>query len=216
MQMMLNRAFFKKVIIGYLISIGVYSIAYIPVIVFTFIGLSETPYLVETNPRLNEFMQTHGLIIGLLFGYLSTLEIVGPVLGAAHLVYVRPVVFAIHKDMKFARRIVTSFTGLLILFWGWTFFIDAYNDLKILLQSEVWNDAALWTIFLLCLGLFLAGLVLWGAVMMTATYVLRRDDVEGAVDSRDANLVWGDDKARSELSNSNILLDKPDGTGPLV
>ena len=101
--MMLNRAFFKKVIIGYLISIGVYSIAYIPVIVFTFIGLSQTPYLVETNPRLNEFMQTHGLIIGLLFGYLSTLEIVGPVLGAAHLVYVRPVVFAIHKDMKFKQ-----------------------------------------------------------------------------------------------------------------
>src|SRR2546428_14109932 len=74
--------------------------------------------------------------------------------------------------MKFARRIVTSLTGLLILFWGWTFFIDAYNDLQILLKSEVWNDAALWTIFLLCLGLFLAGLVLWGAVMMTATYVL--------------------------------------------
>ena len=69
MQMMLNRAFFKKVIIGYLISIGVYSIAYIPVIVFTFIGLSQRPYLVETNPRLNEFMQTHGLVFGLLFEF---------------------------------------------------------------------------------------------------------------------------------------------------
>src|SRR2546428_10058181 len=215
MQIMLNRAFFKKVIIGYLISIGVYSIAYIPVIVFTFIGLSQTPYLVETNPRLNEFMQTHGLIIGLLFGYLSSLEIVGPVLAAAHLVYVRPVAFAIHKDKKFARRIVTSFTGLLILFWGWTFFIDAYNDLKILLQSEVWNDAALWTIFLLCLGLFLAGLVLWGAVMMTATYVLSRDDVQSRVASS-ADRVLGDGKVRSEQAESNILLDKRAETGPLV
>src|SRR5436309_16143172 len=108
--------------------------------------------------------------------------------------------------MKFARRIVTSFTGLLILFWGWTFFIDAYNDLKILLQSEDWNDSALWSIFLLCLGLFLAGPVLWAAVMMTATYVLRQDDVEGAVDSRDANPVWGDDRARFVLSNVNIRL----------
>src|SRR5438445_11128331 len=216
MQIMLNRPFFKKVIIGYLISIGVYSIAYIPVIVFTFIGLSQTPYLVETNPRLNEFMQTHGLVIGLLFGYLSTLEIVGPVLGAAHLVYVRPVVFAIHKDMKFARRIVTSLIGLLILFWGWTFFIDAYNDLQILLQSEVWIDAALWPIFLLSLGLFLARLVLWGAVLLTATYVLKRADVVGAVASGDADLLWRDVQARSDLSNSNILLDKPDGTGPLV
>src|SRR5437879_9383734 len=78
MQMMLNRPFFKKVIEGYLMSIGVYSIAYIPVIVFTFIGLSQTPYLVETNPTLNAFMQTHGLSVGLLRSEEHTSELQSP------------------------------------------------------------------------------------------------------------------------------------------
>jgi len=215
MQMMLNRPFFKKVIEGYLMSIGVYSIAYIPVVVFTFIGLSQTPYLVETNPTLKAFMQTQGLSVGLLFGYLSSLLIVVPVLGAAHLIYIRPVVFSIHKDLKFARRVVTSLTGLLLLFWGWTFFIDAYNDLQILSEVAAWNEAALWTIFLLCLGLFLAGLVLWGAVLMTATYVLSKDDVQSRVASS-ADRVLGDGKVRSEQAESNILLDKRAETGPLV
>jgi hypothetical protein len=213
--MMLNRPFFKKVMIGYLMSIGIYSIAYIPVIIFTFIGLSQTPYLVETNPTLNAFIQTRGLSVGLLFGYLSSLLIVVPVLGAAHLIYIRPVVFSIHRDLKFARRIVTSLTGLLLLFWGWTFFIDAYNDLQILSEVGVWNEAALWTIFLLCLGLFLAGLVLWGAVLMTATYVRSRDDVKSRVESS-ADRVLGDDKALSEEADSNIPLDKRGETGPLV
>jgi hypothetical protein len=154
---------------------GVYSVAYVPVLVFTFIGLSQTPFLVETNPTLNEFLQTRGLSMGLLFGYLSSMAIVALVLGGAHLVFIRPVVFSIGKDLKFARKIVTLLTGLLLLFWGWTFFIDAYNDLQVLSQAAVWNDEALWTVFLVCLGLFFAGLILWGAVMMTATDTARQD-----------------------------------------
>ena len=216
MQMMLNRPFFKKVMIGYLMSIGVYSVAYVPVVVFTFIGLSQTSYLVETNPTLNQFIQSRGLSIGLLFGYLSSLVIVGPVLGVAHLVYIRPVVFPIHRDLRFARRIVTSLTGLVLLFWGWTFFIDAYNDLQILLQSAIWNETALWTIFLLCLGLFLAGLVLWAAILMTATYVLSKDDIKERVESGNANRALGDDKPRSELAGSSALLDKPGETRPFL
>jgi len=124
-------------------------------------------------------------------------------------------VFSIHKDLKFARRVVTSLTGLLLLFWGWTFFIDAYNDLQILSEVAAWNEAALWTIFLLCLGLFLAGLVLWGAVLMTATYVLSEDDVQSRVASS-ADRVLGDGKVRSEQAEGNILLDKRAETGPLV
>jgi hypothetical protein len=157
---------------------GVYSVAYVPVLIFTFIGLSQTPYLVETNPTLNEFLQTHGLSMGLLFGYLSSMAIVGLVLGGAHLAFIRPVVFSIGKDLKFARKIVTLLTGLLLLFWGWTFFIDAYNDLQVLSQAAVWNDEALWTVFLVCLGLFFAGLILWGAVMLTATDTSRHDGDE--------------------------------------
>src|SRR3989442_14238917 len=119
------------------------------------------------------------------------------------------------RSLKFARRVVTSLTGLLLLFWGWTFFIDAYNDLQILSEVAAWNEAALWTIFLLCLGLFLAGLVLWGAVLMTATYVLSKDDVQSRVASS-ADRGFGDGKVRSEQGESNILLDKRAETGPLV
>ena len=175
MQTTFNRPFLKKLLTGYLTSLGVYSIAYIPVIAFTFIGLSQTPYLVETNPTLNEFLQAHGLTMGLLFGYLSSIGIAGLILGAAHLVYIRPVVFPIHKDLRFARKIVTFLTGLLLLFWGWTFFLDAYNDMQVLSQAAVWNDGALWSVFLLSLGLFFAGLILWGTVMMTATDIAGHD-----------------------------------------
>jgi hypothetical protein len=175
LQTTFNRPFLKKLLTGYLTSLGVYSIAYIPVIAFTFIGLSQTPYLVETNPTLNEFLQAHGLTMGLLFGYLSSIGIAGLILGAAHLVYIRPVVFPIHKDLRFARKIVTFLTGLLLLFWGWTFFLDAYNDMQVLSQAAVWNDGALWSVFLLSLGLFFAGLILWGTVMMTATDTSRHD-----------------------------------------
>src|SRR5438093_7123769 len=113
MQIVLNRPFFKKVIEGYLMSIGVYSIAYIPVIVFTFIGLSQTPYLVETNRTLNAFMQTHVLSVWVLFRYLSSVLIVVPVLGAGHVIYIRPVVFSIYKELELASRVVTALTVLL-------------------------------------------------------------------------------------------------------
>ncbi|HZD12969.1 MAG TPA: hypothetical protein VE177_05565, partial [Candidatus Binatus sp.] len=118
---------------GFLISIGVYSVAYLPVLAFTFIGLSNSPYLVETNPQLQQLLREHGLRYGLLIGFLTGLESSVVLLGLVHLIYIRPVVFSTKRDLSVARKTVVTLTLVLLLVWGWTFFADSYNDLRLLI-----------------------------------------------------------------------------------
>ena len=161
---------------GFLISIGVYSVAYLPVLAFTFIGLSNSPYLVETNPQLQQLLREHGLRYGLLIGFLTGLESSVVLLGLVHLIYIRPVVFSTKRDLSVARKTVVTLTLVLLIVWGWTFFADSYNDLRLLIDSEVWNPGALWVIFISCLLLFLLGLFTWGTVMLTMSGVTSRVD----------------------------------------
>ncbi len=150
---------------AYLISIGVCSLAFVPVMVFTFIGLAGSPNIRETNSLFAALIQAHGLVPGLLLAFLSNIFPTTVILAFVHLLFYRPLAFYDPQHMAFARRLIAAGGALFLLVWGQRFFLDGYNDMKVLVIAQVSSSELLWGVLLLCLSFFTAGLVYWGMTL---------------------------------------------------
>ncbi len=159
------RAGLARVVRGFLISTGICSLAFVPVMVFTFIGLAGSPNIRETNSLFAGLIQAHGLVPGLLLAFLSNILPATVVLGFVHLLFYRPFVFYDPQHMAFARKLIAAGGALFLLVWGQRFFLDAYNDMRVLVFAQISSSEFLWGILLLCLCFFTAGLVYWGMTL---------------------------------------------------
>ncbi len=164
----ISRRSLARAVLGFLISVGACSIAFVPVMVFTFIGLAGSPYIRETNSLFAEFIQVHGLLVGLLLAFLSNIVPAAIILGFVHLLFYRPFVFYDPQHVALARKLVAAGVALFLLVWGQKFFLDGYNDMTILNIARIGSSEFLWGVLLACLSLFITGLVWWGKSLAPA------------------------------------------------
>ncbi len=172
---------------GFLVSVAVSVVAFIPVMVFTFLGLSSEHRIRETNPLFAGYFASNGLVPGLLLALLRNAIVAALVLGVLHLVYYRPVLFYDSGHVVFARRLIVAGTGLFQLAWGEALFSDSYNDMQILSAYRIGPDWFLSGLFIGSLLVFFAGLLYW------------------------AQLVWPVEEMPCRSSPVEVILSKPLG-----
>jgi hypothetical protein len=146
---------------GFLISVGVCAAPLIPVMVFTFLGLSGSPYIRETSVLFADFIRAYGLDLGLWLSFLSNLLTAALILGLTHLMYYHPALFQDPDHMVFARKLVAAGIGLFLLVWAQKFFSDGYNDLLVLEDAGIGSGALLWFVMLASLCAFILGTAFW-------------------------------------------------------
>jgi len=172
---------------GFLVSVAVSVVAFIPVMVFTFLGLSSEYRIRETNPLFAGYFASNGLVPGLLLALLTNTIVAALILGLLHLVYYRPVLFYDPSHVVFARRLIVAGTGLFQLAWGETFFRDSYNDMQVLFAYRIGPAWFLSGLFIGSLLVFFVGLLYW------------------------ARLVWPVEKMRRRSPPVEVILSKPLG-----
>ena len=159
---------------GFLVSVAVAVVAFIPVMVFTFLGLSSEYRIRETNPLFAGYFASNGLIPGLLLALLTDTISAALILGLLHLVYYRPVLFYDPGHVVFARRLIVAGTGLFQLAWGERFFRDSYNDMRVLSAYGIGPDWFLSGLFIGSLLVFFAGLLYWAGLVWPADEIRHR------------------------------------------
>src|SRR5213593_5238560 len=87
-----TRARVRPVVYGFCISVAVCATAFIPVMAFTFLGLTGSPYVRETNPLFAGYIATSGLVTGLFLALVANLLAAAGILALVHLLFYRPVI----------------------------------------------------------------------------------------------------------------------------
>src|SRR5260370_25600781 len=100
---------------GFLVSVAVSVVAFIPVMVFTFLGLSSEYRIRETNPLFAGYFASNGLVPGILLALLTDTIAAALILGLVHLAYYRPVLFSAPGHVVFATRLFVAATALVQL-----------------------------------------------------------------------------------------------------
>jgi hypothetical protein len=171
---------------GFLISVGVCSAPLIPVMVFTFMGLSGSPYIRETSVLFADFIRAYGLGLGLLLSFLSNLVTAALILGLTHLVFYRPAVFQDPHHVSLGRKLVAAGIGLFLLVWAQKFFLDGYDDMLVLEDAGIGSSSLLWIVLLASLSAFIIGTAFWLAILFPRVKPTEvgKPDSEGAEESR--------------------------------
>jgi hypothetical protein len=159
---------------GFLVSLGVSVVAFIPVMVFTFLGLSSVYRIREANPLFASYFASVGLVPGLLLALVTNTIVAALILGLLHLVYFRPVLFYDPGHVDFARRLIVAGTGLFQLAWGERFFSDSYNDMQVLFAYRIGPGWFLSGLFIGSLLVFFAGLLYWARLVWPVNEMRRR------------------------------------------
>ncbi len=134
--------------------------------VFTFLGLTGSPYIRETNPLFAGYFATLGLVRGLILALLTNLIPAVSILALVHVLFYRPVIFYQPGHIVLGRKLVAVGGGLFLLTWGQKFFSDGYKDMTVLNLARIGSSGILWTVFLGCLCLYIAGAVFWGKILL--------------------------------------------------
>lgn len=154
---------------GFLVSVGTCSLAFVPVMFFTFLGLSSGSNIHETNPLFATYFSSHGLIVGLFLALVTNTLSAALILGLLHLIFYRPVIFYDPSHTGFARKLIAVGIGIFLLVWGRRFFADSYNDMNVLSANHLGPGSLLWSVFLGCLIMFVAGVSYWGRLVWLET-----------------------------------------------
>lgn len=175
----------RQLVLGFLTTVAMSAVAFVPVMVFTFLGLTSQFRIRETNPLFAGYFASNGLVLGLFLALVTNTVLAASILGLLHLVYYRPVLFYDPSHVAFARRLIVAGTGLFLLAWAQTFFSDSYNDMQVLSTYHIGPDWFLSGLFFGSLIVFFAGLVFW------------------------ARLVWPDEEIRHRSAPVEVVLSKP-------
>ena len=146
---------------GFLVSLATAVVAFVPVMVFTFLGLNSGYRIQETNPLFAGYFAADGLVPGLFLALLTNSLIAVVILGLLHLVYYRPLMFYDPDHLAFARKLIVAGIGLFLLTWGEKFFADSSHDMTVLNENSIGPGWFLSTIFISCLLAFLVGMLYW-------------------------------------------------------
>jgi len=154
---------------GFLVSLAISAVPLVPVMIFTFMGLSGSPYIRETSVLFADFIRAYGLDLGLMLSFLSNLLSAALILGLTHLVFYRPELFRDPDHVVFARKLVASGMGFFLLFWAQKFFSDGYDDLLVLQDAGVGSSTLLWLVLFASLGAFIVGTAFWLVILFPRT-----------------------------------------------
>ncbi len=159
---------------GFLVSVAVSVVTFIPVMVFTFLGLSSQYRIRETNPLFAGYFASNGLVLGLFLALLTNTIVAALILGLLHLVYYRPGLFYDPGHVVFARRLIVAGAGLFQLAWGERFFSDSYNDMRVLSAYGIGPDWFLSGLFIGSVLVYFASLLYWARLVWPVEEMPRR------------------------------------------